>query len=147
MNTNMCMCMLTRQKLLAASGATGWRSKLPGQGIMAETKSLRESIDMLKQFTTDELADHKVIQAEQKQRVAASMNKSITDVNWLLNQYQQQRVLQQWCVRRVSKGRKLPDDQTEMYYMLIEDKPAVPESMKPRQSPKGQRKYRTQYKH
>lgn len=114
-------------------GATGWKAKLPGMsGLLDQVEPIKKTMSIIDKFTPVQQQDIKLIDADTRLRVATENGMTVTDINWMLQQYKNQKVLQQWVASRLQRGLKLPSSQEEMHWLMIEDRPKIPQEMRPK---------------
>lgn len=114
-----------------ASG--GWKKYIGGLSSTTGIEELKKMQSILSSFTTIELNDpHNMIDRLVKIRVAEAAKVSVTDVNFLLRQYDNTAIIHRWIHQRKNEGAILPTTSEELKSQLQEHKPThIPQHLKP----------------
>jgi hypothetical protein len=111
------------------SGATGWKSKLPGVSEQMGIAELKQNIAVMEVIKPEHRANYKLIDREAKINIATLANKSVSDVNFLLQQFEQSVMIHEWLSARKAKNLPIPHNQPEMIKLMRADPPKTPDSI------------------
>eukprot|EP00947_MAST-08B_sp_MAST-8B-sp1_P004815 g4815.t1 len=87
--------------------------------------SMQKQISVLDAMTEEELADYNRLRRREKLRVAESAGITVQDLNGLLGQYENAKVMHQWLIARRERGDSLPESMDEAQSLMQFDRRGI----------------------
>ena len=110
---------------LDVSGVNGWKGYIPGVKDDETIVSMQKQISVLDAMTEEELADYNRLRRREKLRVAESAGITVQDLNGLLGQYENAKVMHQWLIARRERGDSLPESMDEAQSLMQFDRRGI----------------------
>ncbi|TDH66791.1 hypothetical protein CCR75_004129 [Bremia lactucae] len=119
------------KKNAEATGATGWRSMIPGVSSMVRQSA---SVDLyavllmplLYQTAPQYLENPRLINGKVKRKISETAGHSPEEINNMLRNYEQLSALHMWLVKRVQRGLSIPETLDETTELVRQDPTGFP---------------------
>ncbi|CEP00646.1 Signal recognition particle SRP54 subunit M-domain domain-containing protein [Plasmodiophora brassicae] len=104
----------TIAKQAKKSGATGWRSYMPGASGQVGVKETATLLKIMDSMTAGEREHMDALSKDEKARIALASAVEVSDVNLMMRQFATVQAIHGWVRREVALGHPLPENQGEL---------------------------------
>jgi len=111
------------EQLRSGKEAAGWRMKIPGVSSLPHVEQMTKNTKILESFSEADHTNACDLNRDDFERIAALAGEGATakEVEDLIEQFAQTKVLQKWLALRKKNGRALPNEQGEVMDMMMAD--------------------------
>ncbi|KAG6594222.1 chorismate mutase [Phytophthora cinnamomi] len=109
-----------------ASGATGWRSMIPGVSTMTAVQQMKAFMAILDSMEPEYRENPRLINGKVKRKISEKAGHSPEEINNMLRNYEQLSALHIWLVKRVERGLRIPETMAETTELVRQDPTGFP---------------------
>ncbi|KAG2788229.1 hypothetical protein JG687_00000667 [Phytophthora cactorum] len=114
------------KKNAEASGASGWRSMIPGVSSMTAVQQMKTFMTILESMEPEYRENPRLINGKIKRKISEKAGQSPEDINNMLRNYEQLSALHVWLVKRVERGLSIPETLDETTELVRQDPTGFP---------------------
>ncbi|KAL3668824.1 hypothetical protein V7S43_006117 [Phytophthora oleae] len=114
------------QKNAEASGASGWRSMIPGVSSMTAVQQMKAFMAILESMEPEHRENPRLINGKIKRKISEKAGHSPEEINNMLRNYEQLSALHIWLVKRVERGLRIPESLDETTELVRQDPTGFP---------------------
>ncbi|KAG7390998.1 hypothetical protein PHYPSEUDO_006133 [Phytophthora pseudosyringae] len=114
------------KKNAEASGASGWRSMIPGVSSMTAVQQMKAFMAILESMEPEYRENPRLINGKVKRKISEQAGHSPEEINTMLRNYEQLSALHIWLVKRVERGLRIPETLDETTEMVRQDPTGFP---------------------
>ncbi|CAI5744568.1 unnamed protein product [Peronospora destructor] len=114
------------KKNAEASGASGWRSMIPGVSTMTAVQQIKTSMAILESMEPEHREDPRLINGKVKRKISEKAGHSPEEINNMLRNYEQLSALHSWIRKRVERGLCIPESVDETTELVRQDPTGFP---------------------
>ncbi|RLN55158.1 hypothetical protein BBJ29_003299 [Phytophthora kernoviae] len=108
------------------TGASGWRSMIPGVSSMTAVQQLKTFMTILDATEPEFREDPRLINGKVKRKISAKSGHSPEEINNMLRNYEQLSALHMWLTKRVERGLSIPETMDETTELVRLDPTGFP---------------------
>ncbi|KAE9016302.1 hypothetical protein PR003_g14031 [Phytophthora rubi] len=109
-----------------ASGATGWRSMIPGVSTMTAVQQMKVFMTILESMEPEYRESPRLINGKAKRKISEKAGHSPEEINNMLRNYEQLSALHIWLKKRVERGLRVPETLDETTELVRQDPTGFP---------------------
>ncbi|CAH0482649.1 unnamed protein product [Peronospora belbahrii] len=114
------------KKNAEASGASGWRSMIPGVSTMTAVQQIKTSMTILESMEPEYRENPRLINGKVKRKISEKAGHSPEEINNMLRNYEQLAALHTWLTKRVERGLCIPESLDETTEFVRQDPTGFP---------------------
>ncbi|CAI5737247.1 unnamed protein product [Hyaloperonospora brassicae] len=114
------------KKNAEASGASGWRSMIPGVSTMSAVQQMKAFMTILESMDPEYRENPRLINGKIKRQISEKAGHSPEEINNMLRNYEQLSALHIWLSKRVARGLRIPETLDETTELVREDPTGFP---------------------
>ncbi|RMX66232.1 hypothetical protein DD238_004205 [Peronospora effusa] len=114
------------KKNAEASGASGWRSMIPGVSTMTAVQQIKISMTILESMEPEYRENPRLINGKVKRKISEKAGHSPEEINNMLRNYEQLSALHTWIRKRVERGLCIPESLDETTELVRQDPTGFP---------------------
>ncbi|CAM9462257.1 unnamed protein product [Chrysoparadoxa australica] len=117
-------------KELHGKAARSWVAKIPGMSSLSqEVKSSKQLVQVIDSFTEEERKNPSKITKGDKERVAASTQLKLEEVEAVLTAFRQVTATSKWLQSRKERGLRIPRNQVGLHHLAVMLQTASPSNL------------------
>uniref|UniRef100_A0AAV1TKI1 Signal recognition particle SRP54 subunit M-domain domain-containing protein n=1 Tax=Peronospora matthiolae TaxID=2874970 RepID=A0AAV1TKI1_9STRA len=114
------------KKNAEASGASGWRSMIPGVSTMSAVQQMKAFMAIVESMDPEYRENPRLINGKVKRQISEKVGHSPEEINNMLRNYEQLSALHLWLLKRAARGLRIPETLDETTELVRQDPTGFP---------------------